>query len=233
MPSTLTSSLPRAVLWDLDGTLIDTAPVHWQAWRATLAAEGFDLTWEIFAPTFGQRNDTTLQTWLGMGITPAEIQRISDAKEARYRSTLRTTRLSPLPGAEHWLTTLRAAGWRQALATMSWRENLDAIFAALDFDFRQVLDVIVTAGEVQRGKPDPEIFLRAAERLGVSPERCIVVEDAPAGLEAARCAGMRSIGVSAKAWLAARLNADYTAPSLLALPANCFDRLIPAGKDNP
>jgi beta-phosphoglucomutase-like phosphatase (HAD superfamily) len=111
---------------------------------------------------------------------------------------------------------------------MSWRENLDAIFAALDFDFRQVLDGIVTAGEVQRGKPDPEIFLRAAERLGVPPERCVVVEDAPAGLEAARRAGMRSIGVSAEALLPAALQADYTAPSLLALPADIFDRLIPA-----
>lgn len=216
-----TTHLPRAVLWDLDGTLIDTAPVHWRVWKEILAPEGVDLTWELFAPTFGQRNDTSLRIWLKRDLTNAEIERISSKKEALYREAIRAYPLEMLPGASDCLAKLRAAGWRQALATMTWRENLEAIFAARDFS--GCFEAIVTADDVKLGKPDPEVFLLAAQRLDVLPERCIVVEDASAGIEAARRGGMRSIGIGAQTLLLA----DRVALKLVDLSEKVFDELVP------
>lgn len=211
---------PRAVLWDLDGTLIDTAPVHWRAWQKILVPEGVNLTWTVFAPTFGQRNDTVLRAWIREDLADSEIARISETKETLYREMLSQYPLELLPGATHWLAQLRASGWRQALATMTGRKNLEAIFSALDF--QGYMNTIVCAEDVSRGKPDPEVFLRAAERLSIPPQRCIVVEDSPAGIEAANRAGMHSIGVSRDN----HLPADRTAPSLADLPADAFDDLV-------
>lgn len=211
---------PRAVLWDLDGTLVNTAPIHWRAWKEILAAEGKALTWEAFLPSFGQRNDTALRAWLGHDLSVETIQRISSQKEDLFRTMLRTTPLEMLPGARDWLERLRLAGWRQALATMTWRENLEAMFAAQDFS--DCFDAIVTAEDVHQGKPDPEVFLLAAQRLAVPPSRCIVVEDAPAGIEAARRAGMRVIGAGAPALL----KADRVVPRLSDLTDTVFDDLV-------
>jgi beta-phosphoglucomutase len=216
----LTIAQPRAVLWDLDGTLIDTAPVHWRAWQQILVPEGVNLTWAVFAPTFGQRNDTVLRGWIREDLADSEIARISETKEALYREMLGQYPLVLLPGAAHWLAQLHASGWRQALATMTGRKNLEAIFSVMNF--QRYMDAIVCAEDVARGKPDPEVFLRAAERLSIPPQRCIVVEDSPAGIEAAKRAGMHSIGVSKDD----PLPADRTAPSLADLPAATFDDLV-------
>lgn len=215
-----TTHTPRAILWDLDGTLIDTAPIHWRTWKEILAPEGVDLTWEIFAPTFGQRNDTSLRAWLNRDLADAEIERISSKKEALYRETIRAYPLAMLPGASDWLAKLRTARWHQALATMTWRENLEAIFAARDFS--GCFDAIVTADDVAHGKPDPEVFLLAARRLDVPPARCIVIEDAAAGIAAARRAGMRSIGIGSQTLLLA----DRVALKLTELTDSIFDGLV-------
>ncbi len=190
----------RAVLWDLDGTIIDTSQVHWRAWNSVMAEEGFDLTWEQFMPSFGQRNDTILRLWLRQDLPDSDVERISDTKEQRYRQILPDQPPQLLPGVEDWLKWLHQAGWRQALATMTPLENIGVIFAVVKTtdgaSIKEFLDAAVTGNEVQHGKPDPAIFLTAAQRLQVPPERCVVIEDARAGIEAARRAGMRSIAVS-------------------------------------
>jgi beta-phosphoglucomutase family hydrolase len=211
---------PRAVLWDLDGTLINTAPIHWRAWKEILSAEGVDLTWEQFAPSFGERNDTALRAWLGPELSDEEIQRISNHKEELFRASLKNTSLEMLPGAKEWLARLHEAGWKQALATMTWRENLEAIFSASDF--RDCFDVVVTAEDVRRGKPDPEVFLLAAQRLAVPPARCIVIEDAASGIEAAHQAGMHAIGAGKQTLL----KADRVVLSLTDLTDKAFDDLV-------
>lgn len=211
------SILQQAVLWDLDGTLIDTRQAHWQAWRETMAAEGFDLTWESFVQLFGQRNDTTLRKWLRPDLPDSEIERIAETKERLYRQILPEQPPRLLPGVENWLHWLRANGWRQALATMTPFENMEAIFSAVKTStggsFKDFLDAVVTGNEVLHGKPDPEIFLLAARRLQVPPERCIVIEDSSAGVQAARRAGMRAIAVNPHPCA----GADLTAPSLAEL----------------
>ena len=208
-----------AVLWDLDGTLVDSAEFHWLSWRDTLAAEGHQITYEQFLDSFGQRNDRILPRWLGPDTAADRIQRIGDAKEAEYRRLALERGLIPLPGAAEWVTRLHAQGWKQAIASSAPRQNVEVMLRAmrLDHDF----DAIVAAEDVTAGKPDPQVFLAAAARLGVSPSACIVVEDAAAGIEAARRAGMRSIGVSRHE----RLNADVVVASLSELPEDVFERL--------
>jgi beta-phosphoglucomutase len=213
---------PGGVLWDLDGTLVDSAGHHWVAWRDTLAAEGRRVRPSDFANTFGKRNDEILRELFGDGIAPDWIERVSETKEQTYRRLLRERGLEPLPGALAWLRRLREAGWKQALASSAPRPNIDAALGALDLG--RFLDAVVSADEVGRGKPDPALFLESARRLGVPPARCVVVEDAPAGLEGARRAGMRSIGVLSEHH--ARLEADVVVPSLEALEADAFLALL-------
>ncbi|HYE72195.1 MAG TPA: HAD family phosphatase, partial [Blastocatellia bacterium] len=183
----------RAVIWDLDGTLINSVEHHWQAWRAVMAAENFEFSFEQFTSDFGKRNDEILRGYFGEQLTPSEIERIALAKETQYRQAVKTIGLDLLPGARHWLEALKEQGWLQALGTSAPRGNIDAIFEVLGIE--QFFDAVVSSEEVKQGKPAPDVFLRAAEMLKVSPEVCIVVEDAPAGIEAARRAGMRNIGV--------------------------------------
>ena len=214
--------MARAVLWDLDGTLVDSAEFHWLSWRDTMAAEGVSLTYQQFLDTFGQKNDRILPGWLGSGAGAARIRRVGDAKEAEYRRLATVHGLRPLPGASSWVRRLHAQGWQQAIASSAPGENVGVMLRALALD--AMFEAIVSAEDVTRGKPDPQVFLAAAERLGVPRDRCIVVEDAAVGVQAARSAGMRCIGVSR----AVVLDADVAVSSLLELPSDAFDRLVAA-----
>jgi beta-phosphoglucomutase len=211
---------PRAVLWDLDGTLVDSEDYHWRSWRDAMAAEGIDLSYDRFLASFGLRNDRILRGWLGDSVDPARIQRIGDAKEAEYRRLAEREGLTPLPGAAEWTARLHADGWHQAIASSAPRLNVEVMLRVLHLD--RYFDAIAAAEDVTIGKPDPQVFLRAAEHLGVPPSRCIVVEDAPAGIEAARAGGMRSIGVSQTK----QLDADIFVRALDQLPPDAFERLV-------
>jgi len=205
----------------MDGTLLDSTEYHWLAWRATLAAEGIELSYDRFLASFGQRNDTILRGHLGSAAPLAEIDRIGAAKEERYRALVRERGIALLPGVERWLKRLRAKGWRQAIASAAPRPNVEAILAILDT--AACFQAIVTAEDVQLGKPDPQVFLLAAARLAVPPPRCVVVEDAPPGIEAAHRGGMRAIGVRTSH---PALEADITVGRLDDLPDNAFEELL-------
>jgi len=224
--STHDSRPPRAVLWDMDGTLLDSAEYHWLAWRETLEGESYPLTYERFAASFGQRNDTILRGYFGPDFPDSEIERIGAAKEQLYRKLVRERGIELLPGVRRWLARLQTEGWRQAIASAAPRLNIEAILAALDI--AGCFDAIVSAEDVQRGKPDPQVFLVAAERVDVPPARCVVVEDAPAGVEAGRRAGMRTIGVRTSH---ADLVADIVVRTLDELADDAFDRLLPAAAE--
>ncbi len=212
--------MTRAVLWDLDGTLVDSEDYHWQSWQHALALDGVRVTYEDFKHTFGQRNEGILRGWLGADATLDRINRIADAKEVEYRRLAAEHGLTPLPGAAEWLVRLQAAGWKQAIASSAPRLNVDVMLHALQLD--AYFDAIVSSEDVTRGKPEPDVFLTAAARLGVTPSRSVVVEDAAAGIEAARRAGMRSVGVSRSVTLAA----DISVRSLTDLRADAFDKLL-------
>jgi len=209
-----------AVLWDLDGTLVDSAEYHWRSWRGAMAAEGMPITYQQFLEGFGQKNDRILRAWLGEDIDADRMHRLGDAKERDYRRLAREGELRPLPGAAEWVMRLRDQGWRQAIASSAPRANVEVVLGALGLE--EAFDAIVSAEDVTAGKPDPQVFLAAAKKLSMPAERCIVVEDAAAGIEAARRAGMRSIGVSRSE----RLDADVFVASLADLPPDAFTALL-------
>jgi HAD superfamily hydrolase (TIGR01509 family) len=211
----------KAVLWDLDGTLVDSAEFHWQAWRDVMAEDGSPVTHEQFVHSFGKRNDLILSGWLGENADPDRMRRLSEEKESRFRALVRAHGIEPLPGVREWVARLHAEGWRHAIATSAPRLNLDALADAMQM--RRFFGAGVAAEDVTHGKPDPEVFMLAASRLGAEPHEAIVVEDAPTGIEAGRRAGMRTVGVSLMHALPA---ADVYVGTLTELPADTFDRLL-------
>src|SRR5919106_1644338 len=124
----------RAVLWDLDGTLVDSAEFHWLSWRDTMAAEGHPITYQQFVDCFGRKNDRILGGWLGDDATADRIQRIGDAKELEYRRLVLRHGLTPLPGAAAWIHRLHANSWKQAIASSAPRENVTVMLRVLGVD---------------------------------------------------------------------------------------------------
>jgi HAD superfamily hydrolase (TIGR01509 family) len=213
----------KGVLWDLDGTLVDSEEFHWLSWRDIMRAEGMELSYPQFLASFGQRNDRILTAWLGANVDPARLQRIGEEKEAEYRRLVEAHGLQPLPGAREWLERLRDAGWKQSIASSAPRLNAETMLRVLHLT--DYLDAIVAAEDVTIGKPDPQVFLTAAAKLGIPPARCVVVEDAAAGVEGARRGGMKSIGVTKNG----TLDADVFVRSLADLPDDTFERLVADG----
>ena len=211
----------RAVIWDLDGTLADSEQYHWLAWRQVMKDEGFEITHNQFLATFGQRNQTVLAGWLGEDATEARMDRIGDAKEAAFRQFVRTRGCISLPGAVDWVKRLSLDGWRQAIASSAPRANIGVMLEALGIASH--FDLIAASEDVTVGKPDPQVFLVAASRLDVPPSQCVVVEDAAAGVEAARRAGMPSVGVRAQG---EALQANVFTRSMAELGDRAFDRLL-------
>ena len=134
---------------------------------------------------------------------------------------IRTRGIQPLPGVASWLRQLYEQGWLQAIASSAPRANIDAVLGALSA--ARYFQAVASAEDVQRGKPDPQVYLAAAAGVGASPHRCIVVEDVVAGIEGARNAGMRSIGVGRNGNL---LQADIVVPSLDLLHSDAFESLL-------
>ena len=210
----------KSVLWDLDGTLVDSEQYHWLAWRDTMATLGVPLTHDEFMKTFGLRNDAIVPQWIP-NATPEQIEQIADVKEQLYRHLVREGGLEPLPGVRHWTAHLAREGWLQAIASSAPRENVDAVLAVIGL--APCFQAIVSAEDVTLGKPHPQVFLTAAARLGSAPAQSVVVEDAPAGIEAARRAGMPSIGVRRNG---SPLPANLAVSSLSDLPPDAFQHLI-------
>lgn len=200
----------EAVLWDLDGVLVDTALLHYEAWRQFLNELGRSLSEEEFRRTFGLRNDLILREILG-DVPAEELRRLSERKEALFRQHA-AGQITPLPGAVELVRRSRERGRRTALVTSTPRANID--FVLEQVGLTGAFDTIVTAEDVSRGKPDPEGFLLAARRLGVPPERCLVIEDAPGGIEGARRAGMHSLAVTTTHPREALSSADAVVDSL-------------------
>jgi len=211
----------KAVLWDMDGTLINSEELHWLAWRETMTKEGLVITRDQFLSTFGQRNDSIIPAWVGSAATAERIERIGETKENLYRDLVRQVGIAFEPGVATWLHRLQQHGWQQAIASAAPRANIDAILESLSE--KHIFQAIVSAEDVHRGKPDPEVYLLAATRVGVPADRCIVVEDAVAGIEGARRAGMRSVGVSHNG---KDLHADVSVEWLELLEPYAFDRLL-------
>jgi len=199
------------MIWDLDGVIIDSADEHRRAWQRLAREEGVTLTDADFWATFGKRNDDIFAILWGP-LSPEELRRLADRKEAYFRELIRET-AAPLPGAMELMQSLHEAGFSQALASSAPIENIQLISDVLGLE--RYLSVLVSGETVPRGKPAPDIFLKAATELGVEPAHCLVIEDAVAGVEAAHAAGMRCISVAGNRDLPVLRKAELMVRSLV------------------
>jgi beta-phosphoglucomutase len=181
-----------AVIWDMDGTLVDTAEFHFQAWTVLMKELKQPFTRADFDATFGWRNPEILRQLYGGRYSDKEIEAIGARKEELYRSAARAG-VVLLPGARGLLESLKSGGFRQAIGSSAPRANLELILTLTSTV--SVFDAVVSMEDVQRGKPDPQVFQIAAERLGVAPAHCLVIEDAVAGVQAAKAGDMKCIAV--------------------------------------
>jgi len=209
------------ILWDMDGVLVDTNEYHFQAWHEVLAEYGIDLTREVHQQTFGMNNTGILSRVLGERLTPELFSEIDDRKEKRFRAAIRG-HAQPLPGVRMWLQRLQDAGARQAIASSAPLANIDALIDELGL--RAYFDAIVPGADLP-GKPEPVLFLKAAGLLHIPPEHCVVIEDAVAGVAAAKRAGMKCIAVMTTNEAEALSAADLIVERLDVLPMDAFQRL--------
>jgi beta-phosphoglucomutase len=183
------AEIDRAVIFDMDGVLIDSEPLHFQSIRDILAEHGVGLTEADYFDHYIVYSDWEVMELLlsDPAVRPGAVA----AKSRRYLDLVR----DGIPAFPDGLALLaRTSDWRVGLATGSMR--IEAELALTQLGVRQRFDVVVTREDCTQGKPDPEPFLRAAAALGIPPARCVVIEDTPGGIRAARAAGMYCVAVT-------------------------------------
>jgi len=183
-----------AAIFDWDGVVIDSSRHHEESWERLAAEIAKPLPADHFKKGFGMKNEFIIPNLLDWTHDPAEIQTLSLRKEALYREVVRDWGIEPLPGVVDLLQTLHGAGIPCAVGSSTHRENITTILETIGM--RRSFEALVTAEDVSHGKPDPEVFLAAAEKLGAPPEHCVVFEDALVGIEAGHKAGMKVVGVA-------------------------------------
>jgi beta-phosphoglucomutase len=185
---------PMAVIFDMDGVLIDSYEAHLASWNRMLADRGLSMSPEQFAETFGQTSREIIRAnWPDQAGDPETVARWDAEKEAHYRQILQEA-FPTMPGAGELLEQLDRAGFALAVGSSGPPENVQVCLDNLPGGDR--FQAAVTGRDVTHGKPHPEVFLKAAEKLDVAPGRCAVIEDALAGLEAASRAGMVAVALT-------------------------------------
>ncbi len=185
----LNSTTVKALIFDMDGTIIDNMMVHHRAWQQLLGELGYSWTLEEIKARVWGKNEEIFERLFPGKFSPEQVVELTDRKERRYVEIYRPD-IAMLAGLEKLLEDARATGVRLGIATAAPKICVDFVRDALSLE--NYFDTIVDAQQVSRGKPHPEGFLLAAESLGVSPEECVVFEDAPVGVEASQAAGMRT-----------------------------------------
>lgn len=186
----------HGVIFDMDGVLIDSYQAHFESWRRMLSDHGLEMTEKQFASTFGQTNRSIIAKLYPDHADDETIARWGEEKEQAFRELLRED-FPEMPGAGDLLRDIHRAGMAIAVGSSGPAENVEAVLQCLDSG--ELVSVRVTGSDVTHGKPNPEVFLKAAEKLDLEPSRCAVVEDAPAGVEAARRARMAAIALTGTA----------------------------------
>lgn len=185
------ASAPVAVLWDLDGVLVDTEALLFEAERIAFAEHGVTLTAERKKPYIGLGGREVMALMAAEFGLPSHVEALTDRKMSAYRELMPSLR--GFEPTARMVRAFAAAGVPQAVASGSPREGILGALRTVGLD--DVLTTVVSVDEVGAGKPAPDVFLEAARRLGVEPDRCVVVEDALPGVMAAWVAGMRSVAI--------------------------------------
>jgi beta-phosphoglucomutase len=212
-----------AVIFDVDGVLVDSYQAHFHSWRRLFRELGTDTTEEEFAATFGRTSREILRDKLGDQFSDDELRRFDERKEHYYREAFRD-RFVPMDGAVELIVALEADGFALGVGSSGPAANVGLALDLLGIASRFATKV--TGADVSRGKPDPQVFQLVGERLGVPPSGCAVVEDAVHGITAANRAGMTSIGLTGTATRQQLAHANQVVDSLRELSPKLVRELI-------
>ena len=216
---------PSAVIWDVDGVLVDSYDAHFKSWQKIAGERGVSYTEEDFLSGFGKTSREHLKENFGANMSDDQLAEIEAEKEALYRETV-AEEFPAMPGARELIGALKGADFKIALATSGPAANL--MLAVRLMKLQPFLSTVVSGADVTKGKPDPEVFLKAAKNCGVDPARCVVVEDSRFGVEAAKAAGMGCLGLLSTGHEASELEgADRVVESLEDLTPDDFRALLP------
>ncbi|MFO7795932.1 MAG: HAD family hydrolase [Promethearchaeati archaeon] len=181
------------VIFDMDGVLSDTAEAHYESWKMLANKIGAEFDREFFENTFGQQSVPITRKLVGEGLSETKIKEWADLKEKYYRKIVKE-KLEPLPGVMSLLNELKEKGFKLAVGSSGPPENVELLLKSLGI--KHYFDTILTAANVTESKPAPDVFLKAVENLNLDSENCLVIEDAPVGIEAAKRANMKVIALT-------------------------------------
>lgn len=218
----------QAVIFDVDGVLVDSYQAHFESWRLACREHGFAMTQDQFVATFGRTSrEIIVELWGDRFTTPQSVAELDDCKEAFFRELLQRD-FPAMDGAAELIHALHQARFRLAVGSSGPPDNVNLVLDRLQS--RACFDGVVTGTDVQRGKPDPQVFLLGAERIGVAPPHCVVIEDAPAGVAAAHAAGMKCIAIASTGRVReSLLAADLVVNSLREVDPARITRLLAGG----
>lgn len=213
----------KAVIWDMDGIIADTAQYHHNGWQIVFRKRGINYTKADFRRNTGKRSDTIIREVFGEKIPQNEITEIIQEKDETFRQLMGQT-IKLFPGVLKLIISLKEHGFKIAIASSAPMENIQLITRSLKIDNR--FDAIISGWEVTKGKPHPQTFLLAAEKLGVAAENSIVIEDAISGVTASKRAGMRCIAVTNTTSREELREADLIIDTLEEITVDDLNRLL-------
>lgn len=217
------------VIFDMDGVLADTGPIHYESWVKLTKQIGVKFSKRFFNLTFGQQSISITRELVGPKIKQEVVEKWANLKERYYREMVKDG-LKPLPGALVLIKVLHARNFKLAVGSSGPPENVDLLLSTLSI--KDYFDVIITAAEVKNGKPAPDVFLIAAEKLNIKVDNCLVIEDAPVGITAARKAGMSVIALRTTHCNVDLLDADMVVQDLSYININDILKLLDINKNN-
>jgi beta-phosphoglucomutase len=218
-----TANRHTGVIFDLDGVLVDTGPFHKQSWYDLAAKEGLDMSDELFYSTFGMQNYKIIPMLAGRQLPTEDIERMSEWKERRYRELI-ADKLELMDGAKALLEDLKSNDFLLAIGSSAPQANLDVVLQHCNI--RDYFDTCVTGEDVRNSKPAPDTFLKAAERLKLLPEHCVVIEDSIPGVRAGKAAGMAVVAITTTRKRQELKDADMIVESLTELSTDVFINLL-------
>ena len=208
----------QAVIFDMDGLMIDSEPLHKEAWQVTLRHLGYELDEALFAQLVGLRTREDAVLLREHFRLPVMAEVLARQRDDLFLASL-PGRVKPMPGLRELIAQVRVRRLHSAVATSGERRYVDAVVHELNLD--GVFDAMAVAEDVARGKPAPDVYLLAARRLGLPPAQCLALEDAPNGVLAAKAAGVRCVAVPNETTRSLDLSAaDASLPSLSAVRRN-------------
>lgn len=212
------------VIFDWDGVIVDSSEPHCRSWELIAKELKKTLPKDYFERSFGLKNTRLIPEILEWTRDPAEIEKISERKEAIYRDVIRKAGIKIFPGVLELVDELRGKKIPYIIASSTARVNIEFVLSFLGIE--SYFSSIVSAEDVMNGKPAPDIFLKALEKLGCRREECVILEDAPAGIKAGLTAGIKVVGIGTSHAVSELVGAQLIVESLRQLKLSDLESLV-------